>query len=62
MSEKLIALAVISQAVQDWRSKSLRTIYENDLRQFFFSVWFESLCDGVGIDPDNVRHECSGLT
>jgi hypothetical protein len=53
--ERRLWLAVVMQAVEEWRSGTLRN--KRLAQQFLFddSNDFQSVCANAGLDPDNLR-------
>lgn len=53
--ERRIWLAVVMQAVEEWRSGTLRN--KRLAQQFLFddSNDFQTVCANAGLDPDNLR-------
>ena len=52
-----LALAILYQAVFDWRNQRSKGKYDSDLITFFSSNWFDDLCYLVDLHPDNIRRQ-----
>lgn len=50
-----IAAAVIMQTVQDVRGVKCSKVEQRDAQRFLYSEWFDTMCDGLGLDPFWIR-------
>lgn len=61
IAERRLWLAVITLAVEDWRSGTLRARREAQTFLFDNKADFERVCAGAGLDPDSLRSKLSKI-
>jgi hypothetical protein len=55
IGERRLWIAVLTQAVQDWRNGTLRARREAQHFLFEDNVEFDRVCASAGLDPDSLR-------
>lgn len=61
IAERRLWLAVITLAVEDWRSGTLRARREAQKFIFDDGADFESVCARAGLDPESLRNKLSKI-
>ncbi|HXX45175.1 MAG TPA: hypothetical protein VEJ38_10620 [Candidatus Acidoferrales bacterium] len=61
IAERRLWLAVVTLAVEDWRSGTLRA--RREAQKFIFDDYadFESVCSRAGLDPESLRSKLSKI-